>query len=228
MNKGIAKLFFSLLLFFSQSIDAQNYYGSGNVIMPVELVYFEAEILDSLILLKWGTASEVNNYGFDIERADMQYNWETLGFIDGQGNSNIPHDYTFEDTSAIKNHSYYYRLKQIDTDGTFDYSDTIFVDFITAVLELSEIPVNEYRLYNNYPNPFNNNTIIKFSISENTPVSLRIFDILGKEIAVLLEEEKSIGVYSIPFTAPDLTSGVYFYQLVTRNYKESKKFVLIK
>ena len=145
-------------------------------------------------------------------------NWARIGFIEGHGNSNSPKEYIFIDdkvTSGI----YAYRLKQIDNDGTFEYSKIIEID-VDAPLE--------FELSQNYPNPFNPSTTIKFSLPVTSNVKLSVFNILGEEVQRLVNETKEAGIYTINFNAMQLNSGIYFYKLETRNFIQVKKMSLIK
>jgi len=160
--------------------------GGASSPLPVELICFEVESDDSEVILRWETATEVDNYGFEIERSVGQITnlshkeWETLGFVDGAGNSSIPLEYSFSD-KPTGGTLFQYRLKQIDTDGKFTYSD---------IVEVEVIPT-KFELYQNYPNPFNPNTTIKFSLPEETDINLRVYDILGSEVAVLINDKIS-------------------------------------
>ena len=147
--------------------------------LPVELTSFIASAKDDNILLKWTTATEVNNYGFEIERSqkskvNSQTEWKKIGFVDGHGNSNSPKEYSYLD-EWINYGSFYYRLKQIDTDGQFEYSNIIEVD-------AGNIP-DGFVLEQNYPNPFNPITTIKFALAETQSAKLIIYDVLGNEVA---------------------------------------------
>jgi len=198
----------------------------GDSVLPVELVSFNAVVLDdNNIELNWMTATELNNYGFELERRTDKSNWEKIGFINGSGNSTTFHEYSFIDRSCLYSNKFLYRLKQIDFDGTFTYSDEI---------EAAIIP-NDFLLYQNFPNPFNPTTKIKFTIpasplsfGEGQGVRLIVYDILGNEIATLVNEEKPAGEHEVEFDASGLTSGIYFYKLQAGNFVETKKMVLLK
>ncbi|MBU0475420.1 MAG: T9SS type A sorting domain-containing protein [Bacteroidetes bacterium] len=202
--------------------------------LPVEITSFTANMLDGKVELSWQTATEVNNYGFDVEtlRATSD-EWETIGFVEGSGNSNSPKNYTFIDENPLQD-SVEYRLKQIDTDGNYSYySETVKVaGFGTTAVDDDTLPT-EYKLSQNYPNPFNPSTTISYSIptnvkSEMSNVKLIVFDVLGKEVATLVNENQSAGHYKVEFNASNLSSGVYFYRLESGNFKQNKKLMLIK
>jgi len=163
----------------------------------------------------------VSNYGFEVQRAKSNIqilNWQILGFVEGQGNSNSPKEYTFIDDNIIAG-KYSFRLKQIDNDGTYEYSKSISIDFGTPA---------KFDLEQNYPNPFNPSTTIKYSIIKTGKVKLAVYDILGREVLVLADEVKESGFYEVNFDASYLSSGVYFYRLVTENYVSTKKMLLLK
>ncbi len=186
--------------------------------LPVELSSFSAVILEDRIKLKWRTETEVSNYGFEIHRSTQNDNWSLLGFVVGHGNSNSPKDYSFVDENATAG-KYSYRLKQIDTDGKFEYSKIVEVDLGS--------PMN-YELSQNYPNPFNPSTTIRFSVPESSFTNLTIFNSLGEKIEELVNEVKEPGVHSIQFNAQDLSSGTYIYRIITNDYVQTKKMVLLK
>ncbi len=185
---------------------------------PVELTTFTAKVIKNSVLLNWHTATEINNYGFEIESKTEYSNWHKIGFIQGHGNSNSPKDYLFfvENVFFEKNH---YRLKQIDFDGNYEYSYEIESN-IVSLLELS--------LNQNYPNPFNPFTQIDYSIPREGFVSLKVYDILGKEISTLVNENRLPGNYKIEFDGSKLSSGVYFYKLQLGNQIINKKMLLIE
>jgi len=192
--------------------------------LPVEITLFTANMLDGKVELNWETATEVNNYGFGVEtlRATSD-EWETIGFVEGHGNSNSAKDYSFIDNS-VQNGVCSYRLKQIDFDGKYEYSDVVEVELALP---------QEYKLSQNYPNPFNPSTVIEYSIptdvrGEMQEVRLMVYDILGKEVATLVNESQSAGNYKVEFNASNLSSGVYFYRLESGNFKQIKKLMLIK
>jgi hypothetical protein len=195
--------------------------------LPVELISFTAKIVNENVRLDWITSTEVDNYGFDIERTSSLITpvqeWKKIGFVQGHGNSNSPKHYSFIDDKVIGESKFKYRLKQIDTDGQFEYSETVEVDVIPA----------HFVLHQNYPNPFNPSSKIKYQIPslgtrDHVYVEIRVFDILGNEITTLVNEEKPAGTYEVEFDAINFPSGVYFYQLKFGNFVETKKMVLMK
>jgi hypothetical protein len=186
--------------------------------LPVELSSFTAEVIYERVHLKWITETEVNNYGFDIECSTNKKTWEKIEFVEGHGNSNSPKFYSFTDKNPIGGGRIKYRLKQIDTDGAYEYSDIVEVELIP----------DEFALFQNYPNPFNPNTKIKYQIPKESRIIIRVYDIIGAEVLLLLDEEKEAGRYSIEFNAAGLPSGIYFYRFQAGSFVETKKMVLMK
>ncbi|QQS37343.1 MAG: T9SS type A sorting domain-containing protein [Ignavibacteriales bacterium] len=202
------------------------YYQStaSNVTLPVELTSFTSKLLNDKIQLNWSTKTEVNNFGFDIERSGDGINFSKIGFVEGHGNSNSEKNYSF--TDAPKSSSKYsYRLKQIDNDGQYEYSKIVEVEFT--------VKPTEYALYQNYPNPFNPSTMIKFQLPKDNFVSLKIFNAIGQEVANLVNEVKPAGTYDINFDAKDLSSGIYYYILrigsgSQNEFTRTNKMILLK
>ncbi len=197
--------------------------GGACTPMPVELTTFSASVIDNSIELNWHTATEVNNYGFEIERASSQTSpgqdsWEKIGFVKGNGNSNSSREYSFTDENVTAG-TYSYRLKQIDNDGSFKYSQ---------IVEASFMKPDKFELSQNYPNPFNPSTTIKYSVANAGFVTMKLYNIVGEEVATLINEEESAGYYQIKFNASNLASGIYFYTLTAGNFRETKKLVLLK
>jgi len=196
--------------------------ASSNNPLPVELSMFEAKVNGTTIHLKWRTATEVSLLKFEIEKTfKTNYNWQIVGEIEAHGNSNSPKEYGLTD-NLLTVGSYLYRLKMINSDGTFEYSESIEVD----VKQPDAIALNQ-----NYPNPFNPVTKIKYQIPNRTSlVTLKVYDILGNEVATLVNEEKEPGYYQIEFDASTyrLSSGVYFYRLQAGENSFVKKLILTK
>jgi len=186
-------------------------------VIPVELTSFVASVDESEVLLSWNTASEVNNSGFSIERNSGE-GFETIGFVPGFGTTTETHSYSFTD-SDLQAGNYTYRLKQVDLDGTFEYSDELTVEVITPF---------EFALEQNYPNPFNPTTQITYQLAENSNVVLKVYNLLGKEVAVLVDAQKEVGVHKVNFDASHLPSGVYMYKIEAAGLVETKKMMLLK
>ena len=187
--------------------------------IPVELTSFAASVQENKVVLNWATATETNNQGFEIERKLFGSNYEKIGYVTGFGTTTELKSYSFKDEN-ITSGKYSYRLKQIDFDGTFEYSNVIEVEV--------DFTPKEYTLYQNYPNPFNPSTTISFSIPEGSFVTLKIYDMLGREVAILISEELSSGTYSQQWNAVGLAGGIYFYSLQAGSFVETMKLVLLK
>lgn len=192
-------------------------------VIPVELTSFTSSVSGNNVTLIWETATELNNSGFIIQRKSGEKEFDEIGFVPGFGTTVEPRKYTFTDNSLATG-KYTYRLKQIDYDGTFAYSDPIEVN-VTAPLS--------YGLEQNYPNPFNPSTKISFSLASESNVSLKIFDILGQEVLTLINNDLPAGVHNINFEGKNLNSGVYFYKIEATGLNGSKftgvkKMLLIK
>jgi Secretion system C-terminal sorting domain len=189
--------------------------------LPVELTSFTASANNSGVNLTWKTATEVNNYGFEVERmteGSSNSDWTKVGFVQGSGNSNSPKSYGFTDNNVSGGAKFLYRLKQKDIDGSFEYSDTVEVT-LTA----------QYALYQNYPNPFNPTTTIKFDLPQAARVSLIVYNILGQKVMTLVNNETlSAGIHSVPFNGINLASGTYIYRLQTDKYVQIRKMILLK
>ncbi len=208
-----------------------NNYDSGayeyDDITPVELISFSANINENnSVTLCWITATEVNNYGFKIEKKELNsadenfqnQNWKTIGFISGSGNSSSPSKYSFIDCD-IDGGKISYRLKQIDTDGSFGIFDSVVVEI--------EIPF-KFKLLQNYPNPFNPETIIKYQLASKSRVEIIVFDILGRKVATLVDKEQSAGYHQIIFGGSNLASGIYLVSMKAANFHKSIKAVLLR
>ena len=195
--------------------------------IPVELTSFTATVTQNSVSLNWQTATETNNSGFEIERGQMskvkgQSEWQVVGFIPGFGTTTEPKSYSYvdENLSAGK---YQYRLKQIDFDGTFEYFPNAFG------VEVVITSPTEFSLEQNYPNPFNPSTNIRYTISSRQFVTLKIFNSLGEEIETLVNEFQEAGVHSkLYILNSTLPSGVYYYQLRSGSFVETKKMILLR
>jgi hypothetical protein len=192
--------------------------GSDDNQLPVELVAFTARNTAEGVQLAWRTASEQNNAGFEVQRrSEKASEWQVLGFVRGAGTTAEAQSYTFLDKSASG--KVQYRLKQIDFDGQFEYSNIIEVD--------AGAP-KQFALEQNYPNPFNPTTLISYQLPVASEVSLKVYDVLGKEVATLVNERQEAGTYHFNFNASSLSSGVYFYRIKAGNFVSTKKMMLVK
>jgi len=188
--------------------------------VPVELVSFSAEVFSSDVTLSWITASELNNYGFQVERRNAESNeWNNIGFVNGNGSSTEIQYYSFSDNSVSVG-KYFYRLKQLDFSGSFEYSNEVEV----TILEV----LNDFTLNQNYPNPFNPSTRISFIIPQSGYTTLKVFDVLGNEVATIIESDLSQGSYELLFDASGLSSGIYFYSLNSGEFTKTMKMILSK
>jgi hypothetical protein len=212
-------------------------------IIPVELISFNAKVSSKTIILSWQTATEMNNSGFEVQRAfsdlrehkkNKELNWENIGFVEGSGTSTEIRSYLFKDNVDYRSDYVYYRLRQIDLSGNYKFSDIVEVEIIP----------DELILYQNYPNPFNPSTKIRFTIPsvEMTRqvvfTTLKVYDILGNEVATIVNDIKEAGSYEVEFDASNLSSGVYIYRLFVSDREikngdssvmsEYKKMILIR
>jgi len=185
--------------------------------LPVELTTFTANNLGDKVELKWNTATEVNNYGFNIERKPQAGEWTKIGFIKGNGNSNSPKNYSFVDESPVSG-KVEYRLKQIDNDGKYEYS---------KIVEISSEPT-QFSLAQNYPNPFNPTTTIQYAIPSAEHVTIKVYNEIGEEVRTLVDENKEAGQYKATFNGSGLASGIYYYRISAGNFIKVKKLMLLK
>jgi len=189
-------------------------------IVPVELSSFTANLIDKNVVVNWVTSTETNNMGFRIERRSLTTNsgWQELGFVNGNGTTTEKSIYSFVDKNPVEGKSYY-RLKQIDFDGSFKIYNSVEVDYET---------VKEYSLSQNFPNPFNPSTEISFSLAKSGNVTLKVYNILGSEVATLVSGFMEAGKHSVKFNANNFTSGVYLYTIKADNFNSTRKMILMK
>jgi uncharacterized protein (TIGR03790 family) len=188
--------------------------------LPVELTTFRATVAGSSVNLAWATATEVNNFGFDVERRYTNGLWKKVGFISGSGTSNQAHVYSYTDKMPMAG-SVSYRLKQLDRDGSFEYSKEIAATVAHPGQETS-------KLLGNYPNPFNPQTMIKFQLFQGAMVTLKIFNTIGQEVASLVNGRMEEGEYEVPFNAGQLASGMYITELRAGGVVSIHKILLTK
>ena len=197
--------------------DMDIYTGQIPPIVPVELISFTHRIVNGKVTLIWVTATELNNMGFEIQRSLDNNIFVTIGFVGGKGNSTTNQYYSFTDESIPG--KIYYRLKQVDFNGSYNYSQIIEVDGVT---------VSTIQLQQNYPNPFNPNTTIKYQLGNDGFVNLKVFNSLGEQVAEPVNQFQKGGSHQLIFEVKDLPSGIYVYQLSSGNYTESKKMILLR
>jgi hypothetical protein len=193
-------------------------------IVPVELTSFIANVSGSSVVLNWTTATEVNNQGFEILRSAQNDNdWQKIGYVPGFGTTTEPKSYSSTDQS-VNSGTYFYKLKQIDFDGSFTYSDV-------AEVEVS-LPT-DFSLEQNYPNPFNPATTLEFSLPADAQVKIRVYNLVGEKVAEVTNKDYTAGNHKIEFNASQLTSGVYLYRIDAvdvsgKIYNSVRKMTLLK
>jgi hypothetical protein len=199
--------------------------------LPVQIVAFTAtpNPNGTGVKLEWTTVSEVNNYGFFVERKfESEQNFTEIpnSFIAGHGTTTEVHDYSFIDNTLTMPGIYHYRLRQLDNNGLIHYSNVVSIN-VSVVSVVENVPA-EFLLSQNYPNPFNPTTTIKYGLPEPTKVKLTVHNMLGQQVAVLVNEKQDAGYHHVEFNGTNFTSGVYFYRIQSDRFIESKKFLLIK
>lgn len=192
-------------------------------IVPVELAHFTAEKNSDKVLLKWQTATETNNSGFEVERTwksedSNQNEWKKITFVEGNGTTTETTNYSFSD-KITEPGIYNYRLKQIDYDGTVNYSQVIEIDITGPV---------DYLLYQNYPNPFNPATTIRFALPVKTDLVVAVYNVIGEKVAEAFKGELEEGYHEVHFDASNLSSGVYIYRLESEQFVDVKKMILLR
>lgn len=204
--------------------DPENEYSAARVyitydaIIPVELVSFNALVSGNNVVLSWKTASELNNSGFEIQRKTENSNWNKIGFVQGAGTSTESRSYSFSDPYSGQG-TVSYRLKQIDFDGTSVFSEVVTVDLSTPT---------EFKLNQNFPNPFNPSTTVSFTIPKASTVKLIIYNQIGQKVGELVNKNLEAGSYSYNWNAENHSSGMYFYELQANDFKSVRKMTLIK
>jgi hypothetical protein len=185
--------------------------------LPVELTSFSAKVQGSSVVLNWSTATEKNNMGFEVQRSLDSKNFASVGFVNGKGTSTSINNYSFTDNTVSA--KCYYRLRQVDFNGAFEFS---------PVIEVESMGVTNYTLSQNYPNPFNPSTQIKFALPKDGLVTLKVYNVLGKEVASVVNEYKTSGNYTVNFSAKNLSSGIYFYTIKADGFTQTKKMTILK
>lgn len=188
--------------------------------LPVELVSFVSNISNGKdVKLNWVTSTEINNSGFEIQRKDNNSDYKKIGFVKGNNNTNSNSYYSFEDKNLATG-KYSYRLKQVDNNGNYEYFA------LNSTVEIGA--PGKYSLSQNYPNPFNPVTKISYAVAAAGQVTLKVYDITGREVKTLVNEFKNAGFYTVDFNGSNLSSGIYIYKIVSGNYSETKKMSLVK
>ena len=186
--------------------------------VPVELVSFNAAVTGRTVQLEWQTATESNNFGFYVERSSDGRSFQEIAFVLGNGTSTVPRRYAYVD-SVPGPGTYFYRLRQVDLDGAFNYSETLTVQVTVP---------RRFFLAQNYPNPFNDATVITFQIPERQRVTLTVIDLAARRVSVLLDQELEGGSHHVSFDAKGLSSGIYFYELRTPSFVARRRAILIR
>ena len=187
-------------------------------VVPVELTSFTAVANEDDVILNWSTATELNNFGFEVQRSVAGNEFATVGFVNGHGTTTEAKDYRFVDANLTAG-NYTYRLKQVDFNGTFAYSDEVNAEVTSPA---------QFELAQNYPNPFNPSTTIRFALSESGNIKLTVYNLVGEQVAVLVDGFKEKGVHTINFNASELNSGVYVYKIETNGFVQSRKMIFLK
>ncbi len=204
--------------------------GTNQNTLPVQLASFTASLQQNAVRLDWRTLSEVNNYGFYVERRrESESNYSNLinNFVAGHGTTLEPHSYSFIDNTATGG-VYHYRLRQVDLDGTVHYSEPVTINVSTAT-SVDEVAPKVFALFQNYPNPFNPETQIKFSVDATAQATLELYNTLGQKVATLFNDVAEAGrYYNIRVNATSLASGIYFYELQSGGRSELKKMVVLR
>jgi hypothetical protein len=187
--------------------------------LPVELTAFTATVSENSVTLSWITATELNNYGFEIERRKINSNWQKIDFIAGSGTTTEPRGYSYADNN-LNPGTYSYRLKQVDFDGSFSYYELAeTIEIVTPVV---------FALEQNYPNPFNPTTAIEFSLPETGNVTLTVYNLLGQKVTELVNTKLESGSYTYQWDASNAVTGMYIYELRTDKFVSVKKMMLMK
>ncbi|MCX6148905.1 MAG: T9SS type A sorting domain-containing protein [Ignavibacteriales bacterium] len=187
-------------------------------VVPVELVAFNAQYSNSVVTLNWKTATETNNQGFQVERK-ANGDWEKVGYVKGAGTSSNINQYSFVDNNVRQIEKVSYRLKQIDLNGSYNYSSEV---------EVATKQPNKFELSQNYPNPFNPTTKINYTIPVDSKVTLDVYSITGELVIELVNEVQSAGTYTVDFNASNLANGTYFYKITAGSFVQAKKMMLVK
>ncbi len=223
----IAPTIGSLLTFSALYADGTSLF-SMDPPLPIQLSSFTARLAGAgRIVLEWETLTELNNYGFEVQKkhgAEDGFLTISGSFVPGHGTTLVPQRYSFVDQSSVQG-EHWYRLKQIDLDGTLHFTDPVRIDVMTNVLEADP---GAARLQQNHPNPFNPSTTISFSIPRSTFVTLTIFNTLGQQIAALVSGQLQPGNHSVQWSAGNAGPGVYYYRLTADEFTQAKKLVLLR
>lgn len=192
-------------------------------VTPVELISFSSSLEFNDVALEWVTASESNNLGFEIQKSADGVVFNKIGFVEGNGTTSNMSHYRFLDDDLVPG-TYYYRLKQIDFNGNYEFS---------GVVQINTEIASAFQLYQNYPNPFNPATTISYSLSQAAHVNLEVFNVTGQEIYKLVDSEQNAGSYVITWNGRNnagrnVASGLYYYRLETEGFSQFRQMLLVK
>ncbi len=186
--------------------------------VPVELTLFSGSYVNGSVQLEWQTATETNNFGFEIQKRYDNTSYEKIGFVPGNGTTTNGMQYSFEDSDLLAGRIFY-RLKQLDFSGDFEFSNEIMVEVLS---------LTDYQLFQNYPNPFNPSTTIKYSVPAQSKIKITLYDIIGNEVSTLFDGIQPSGIHEINLKADNLPSGVYFISMTAENFSKAIKITLMK
>jgi plastocyanin len=187
--------------------------------LPVELTSFSGVLSGNVVNLNWTTSTETNNKGFEIQRK-IAGNWESLSFVQGHGTTTKEWVYSYKDNiSSLYSNQIYYRLKQVDFNGAYEFSSEV---------EVSIFAPADFSLSQNFPNPFNPGTHINYNVQQNVHVLLKVYDSNGSEVTTLVDQNQIAGNYTLYFNASNFASGIYYYTISAGSFSDTKKMILIK
>jgi len=206
---------------------ASNTVGSDNSLLPITLSSFVAQLASdrNQVRLEWKTISEINNYGFEVQRSLDGKSFESIpgSFVPGNGTTNVSHTYSYVDANPAGTTGY--RLKQIDLDGTTSYSESVQP---TTTTDVKEQKPTVFALEQNYPNPFNPTTVVEFALPSSSHVLMELYNLLGQKVQTLVDDVRQAGFYRVRVDGANLSSGVYLYRLSTGDKVFVRKMTLVK
>src|ERR1035437_416173 len=221
---GVVSQFSSTSLSAGYQLEPRYYATDFPAPVPVELISLSASVSGKSVIINWSTATEKNNMGFEIQRSSDKSSFVKIGYVNGSGTTTELKRYSFADNNVLTAKNYY-RLKQMDYDGSYKYS---------SVIEAEIGAISSFSLDQNYPNPFNPSTQIKYSLMSNSNVKITIFNALGESVKELANEVQQSGVHIMNFNAAGLSSGIYFYSIQanavdgSQSFRATKKMILMK
>lgn len=189
-------------------------------VLPVELTSFEAVVDGGHVLLAWQTASETDHAGFEVQEREKEgeVHWEKLAFVEGAGTTSEPQSYEYR-VKRLTGGVHLFRLKGVDLEGDFEFS---------AVVEVNLGAPERFALHGAYPNPTRGTATIPFDVPRPAEVRVTVYDVLGRRIAVLVDEERAPGWHAVRFNTTRLATGLYFYRIHTEDFQDVKKLVVVR